>query len=170
MAAPTAVHAHNRDPATFAYIASGTGAPGLARFQTCRLMHMKATQKCARMILLLCNTGQPPPLCREFQEGGLFNDLDASPHALMTDAAEFVTRHIAFRWRRKARADRGDVAGHQHRIDVGVLDQEAMEYIGAGRANRDRGVRRHYDALRCERILLSDGAHSHGPVRLEGAA
>ncbi len=43
-AAPTAVHAHRYAPATLANIASGTGLPGLARFQTRRFTCISATQ------------------------------------------------------------------------------------------------------------------------------
>src|SRR5580700_2294651 len=97
----------------------------------------KASQKWARISRLLCNTTQSPPACGELQEGGLVYNLQAPPHALVAHATEFVARHVALRRRFEARAERGDVTGYQHGIDVGVLNQKSMNDIGAGSANGD---------------------------------
>ncbi len=43
-AAPSDVHAQRNAPATLPYMASGTVAPGLSRFQACRFTPISATQ------------------------------------------------------------------------------------------------------------------------------
>src|SRR5271156_3135938 len=92
----------------------------------------KASQKWARISRLLCNTVDPPPIRRQFLERGLVDDFDPRPHALMADAAEFVARHIDLGRGAESRGGRRDVSRHQHRIDVAVFDQEAVDDIGTG--------------------------------------
>ena len=69
--------------------------------------------------------------------------LTLRPHALVADAAELVARHQMLAGSVERRMNVGDVARHQHRVDVGALDQEAVDDVGARGAESDRRVRRH---------------------------
>src|SRR6516164_8282426 len=97
----------------------------------------KASQKWARIIRRLLDTTQPLGGGGQLGEGGLVDDLDPAPHALMPHAAEFVARHVALAKRLEARRKAGDIAGHQHEVDGSAGDQESMNHIAAGHAEGD---------------------------------
>src|SRR5690349_8151282 len=130
----------------------------------------KASQKCARMSFLLTNTAQSPAALRSCRELRLIDHLDLAPHALVADAAEFLAGHQIISGVLETHGLLGDEAGHQHGVDVGVLDINPVHYVGTGGAQRDRRLRRHQNATRGEGILLADRAYRHRAVRLEDAA
>ncbi|HEX4224728.1 MAG TPA: hypothetical protein VHZ97_20325, partial [Pseudonocardiaceae bacterium] len=84
--------------------------------------------------------------------------------------SELVARHGVIGGRVETRVERRDITGHDHRVDVGVGDEQAVHDIGAGGADRDRRVGGHQQTLRRERVLLRDEAHDHRAVRLHRAA
>ena len=98
------------------------------------------------------------------------DDLHVRPHALMARAAILVARHEVVAGLREGRAEGGDVARLDHRVEVRVGHEKAVHDVGAGGAKGDGRVRRHHDALRRERVLLRDHAHRDGAVRFERAA
>src|SRR5690349_822993 len=81
-----------------------------------------ANQKWARMSFLLTNTAQPPTALRATREIGLVDHPDLAPHALMAERAELLAGHQIVAGSRKAHHLLGDVAWHQHGVDVGTLD------------------------------------------------
>src|ERR1700721_1666403 len=93
---------------------------------------MKANQKCASTSRLLFNTGQPPLVGGHLEERGLVDHLELGPHSLMADAAEFLTGHQMLAGRVEFCGQHRDVAGHQHRIDIGLFDKEAGADVTAG--------------------------------------
>src|SRR5262249_32329609 len=84
----------------------------------------------------------------------------------MADTAELVAWHEMLAGPIKACGQGGDVAWNEHSVYVGALDKEAVDCVGACRAENDRRVRRHDDALRREGVLLADDAHRHRTIRL----
>jgi hypothetical protein len=88
----------------------------------------------------------------------------------MTEAAELVTRHLVLARLGKARPHLGNKAGHHHRVDIGVGEQEAMHDIGAGQPELHRRICRHADAMRHEIILLANEPDCGGAVWLDGRA
>src|SRR6476620_8022840 len=106
----------------------------------------KASQKCARMSFLLANTAQPPAVLRARSELRLVDHPDLAPHALVPEAAEFLARHQVVAGPLETHELLRDITRHQHRVDVGALDQDAVDDIGA------------------------DGAHRHSPARLQHAS
>src|SRR5215469_9686962 len=130
----------------------------------------KASQKCASTRRLLCNTADSPLLFCEPQEFRLLDDAHVRPHGLVTRAAIFMTGHGALGWRGETCADHRDVARHQHQIHVRVLDQESMHDISTGGTKCDECVRGNHDALRRERVLLTQNAHGYGAIRFDRAA
>src|SRR6516162_4482077 len=90
----------------------------------------KASQKWARISRLLLDTAQPLCSGRHLRKGGLVDDLDPAPHALVSDAAELVAGHVAFAGRPESRREAGDIARYQHEIDIGPGDQESVHHIG----------------------------------------
>ena len=85
----------------------------------------------------------------------------------MAGAAVFVARHQLLAGLVERRRERGDEARNQHHVRVGRADDEAVDDIGAGRAEGDGHVGRNDDALRLERILLRDEAHDDLAVGVE---
>ena len=100
----------------------------------------------------------------------LRHDAYPRPHGVMTEAAKLVTRHLVLARLGEARAHLGDEARHDHRVDVGVGEQEAVHDIGAGQAELHRRIRRHADAMRHEIILLGNQPHRGGAVGLDRRA
>src|SRR5271154_6283203 len=139
---------------------SGSAAPKAA----------KANQRWARISRLLFHTAQPPPISRHARERCLVDDLDPAPHALMTDAAKFMAGHQAFARYLETSVEARNVARHEHQIDVGPRDQEAMHHIGAGCPERDRRVVGNEHARRGEGVLLANPAYDDGTIGLERAA
>ena len=90
---------------------------------------------------------------------------------------KFVAGHVTLGGRREARAERGDVTWYQHGIDVGVLDEEALDHVGVRGANRDGCVpRRAAVVLTLTRgaparaAKSSDTCIDYAQVRMLGAA
>ena len=92
-------------------------------------------------------------------------DLNVCPHALVADAAIFMTRHQMISGLVETCAHFSDKAGHHHGVHVRVGDEESMHDVGAGDAENDGSIGRNDDAGRGERILLRDDANDHGAVR-----
>ena len=84
----------------------------------------------------------------------------------MAEATELLTWHQIVARLLEPHELLRDVARHQHGVDVGALDQDAVDHVGAGSAQHDRGLGRHQDAGWREGILLADGAHRDGSIRL----
>src|SRR5262249_60687558 len=114
----------------------------------------------------LFNTGQSPFVGASFETLGFIDYFHHRPHGLMADAAELVAWHEMLAGPIKASGQGGDVAWNEHGVDVGALDKEAVDCVGARRAENDRRVGRHDDALRREGVLLADDAHRHRTIRL----
>src|SRR5262249_34062849 len=89
----------------------------------------KANHRCARTSRLLFHTAQPPPLRRHASERGLVDDFDPAPHALMAHAAELVAGHSPLAWCVETSPEAGNIARHQHKIDVRPVDQETVHHI-----------------------------------------
>src|SRR6516164_5754943 len=94
----------------------------------------KASQKCARISFLFTNTAQPPAALRAAFEFSLGDHPDLAPHALVAEAAEFLARHQIIAGSREAHELLGDVARHEHGVDIRALDQDAVDHVCAGGA------------------------------------
>src|SRR3569833_1074991 len=84
----------------------------------------KASQKCARMSFLLTNTAQPPATLCAVRKFGLVDHLDLAPHALVAEGAELLAGHQIVARLHETHQLLGDVAGYQHGVDIGTLDQD----------------------------------------------
>src|SRR6516165_7735924 len=100
----------------------------------------KANHRWAGTSRLLFHTAQPPPVCSQTCESRLVDDLDPAPHPLVPHAAKFVARHQALTGCLEARVEAGDIARHQHQVDVRASDQEAVHDVGAGGTERNRRI------------------------------
>src|SRR6186713_1377377 len=100
----------------------------------------KASQKWARMSFLLTNTAQPPATLRAIGEVSLVDHANLAPHALMAEGAKLLAGHQIVASLREAHQLLGDVTRHQHGVDVGALDQDAVHDVGASGAQRDRRI------------------------------
>src|ERR1051325_74247 len=101
----------------------------------------KASQKCARMSFLFANTAQPPALFCARSELRLVDHPNLAPHALMPEAAKLLAWHQIIAGLLEAHELLGDVTRHQHGVDVGALDQDAVDDIGGGGPQRDGRLR-----------------------------
>src|SRR3954451_7660426 len=87
---------------------------------------MKATQKWARTSLLARNTAQPFTAAGAGEELVAWQHLDARPHRLVAGAAVLVARHQLLAALRKRRREGRDEAGNEHRVRVGLADDQAV--------------------------------------------
>src|SRR4051794_12608224 len=97
----------------------------------------KASQKWPGMGFLLPNTAQPPAALRAVREVSLVDHLDLAPHALVAEGAKLLVGHYIVAALRKAHELFADVAWHQDGVDVGALDEDAVDDVGAGGPQRD---------------------------------
>ena len=83
---------------------------------------------------LFTNTAQPPAALRLGRELRFVDHLDLAPHAFVAEAAEFLAGHQVVAGLLEAHELLGDVARHQHGVDVGALDRNPVNHVGAGGA------------------------------------
>jgi hypothetical protein len=84
----------------------------------------------------------------------------------MPGPTKFMTRHQVIATARELGREGRDVSGNQHGIRVSAGDQESMDYIGAGAAERNARIGGDDDALGIERILHADEANRHRTSRV----
>src|SRR5215813_4226448 len=112
-----------------------TLAPSGLRTHICQVPSMaasrnapKATQKCARHSRSTLRTGNPPVGSR--LELVIGQDLHGRPHLAVSEPAILVTRHQQVAGRRELGMHLRDEPGHDHRVDVGPGDQQAVDHVG----------------------------------------
>src|SRR5580765_7729086 len=97
----------------------------------------KATQKCASTSRLARNTAHPlPTLCLGKKHFGR-QHLNASPHCPVPRSAILMAGHQALAGLVESGGEGGDEARDQHHVRVGLVDDEAVDDIGAGRTEGD---------------------------------
>src|SRR5258708_22999649 len=89
---------------------------------------------------------------------------------MMSHAAKLVARHLVLARVLEARSDLGNETGHDHCINVGDGEQEAVHDIGAGNPESQRRVRRHAHAMGHEIKPHHDEPHSYRTTGLEACA
>src|SRR5258705_3396158 len=89
---------------------------------------------------------------------------------MMSHAAKLVARHLVLARVLEARSDLGNETGHDHCINVGDGEQEAVHDIGAAKSESHRRIRRHAHAVGHEIKLHRDEPHSYRTIGLEGCA
>src|SRR5918996_6333210 len=119
--------------------------------------------------LLAPYTGHPlsGPKCWEMSPR---HPHEMGQHAVLPEAAIFVGRHLVLADSIEACRDLGHKTGNDHRIGVGVRDNEAVRDIWARQAEPHQRPDRHRDALWCKRVLVRDHPHRHHAVRLDSRA
>src|SRR5919109_5149680 len=75
---------------------------------------------------------------------------DTRPHAVVPEAAIFVARHLVLADPIEACRDLGHKTGNDHRIGVGIRDNEAVRDIWARQAEPHQRPDRHRDTLWCK--------------------
>src|SRR5262249_52490880 len=113
-----------------------------------------ANPRCASTSRRTLYTAQPPGLARHLFKGLARDHLDPGPHGRVSRAAVLVTRHAALSSALQRRDEGRDVTRHEHGIDVGAENLEAVHDIAAGRAEGHGHAIRHHQTVRMESVLL----------------
>src|SRR6185369_14821825 len=130
----------------------------------------KAIQKCASTSRLARNTAHPLPALCFGQKYFSRQHLNAPPHCPMPRSAVLMARHQALAGLVESGGEGGDEAGDQHHVRVGLVDDEAVDDIGAGRTEGDWHARRNHKTLRLEGILLRNKTDDDFAVRTQRRA
>src|SRR3712207_8358563 len=87
-----------------------------------------------------------PPRSTLFPYTTLFR---SRPHLAVAEAAIFVARHQEVAGLGEDRVHLADVARHDHGVDVGARDQDAVDDVGAGERSEE-----HTSELQSRRYLV----------------
>ena len=95
------------------------------------------------------------------------HDLDRRDHLGVAEPAIFMARHQQVAGLGEARVDLRDIARDDHRVDVGAGDQNAVNHVRAGEAQRHVAVCRKHDAIRHELELRRDHPGDDPAIRVD---
>src|SRR6267142_2766517 len=109
---------------------------------------MNASQRWAKVSDLACVTSNPALGIRLELNGG--DDAHRGRHLAVAQAAILVARHEEVAGTREHGVHLADEAWNDHRIHVRPGDEDAVDHVGGGEAQRHAPVRRQDDAARQE--------------------
>ncbi len=87
------------------------------------------------------------------------NDPQLGPHSVVSRSAKFVARHLIFTRMRELKLRLADRSWQDLDGVPAAIDRKRMDHVGASDAKMDRDPCGNQNAMRDEKVLLSNHAH-----------